>query len=152
MRTARSRTDCNPLIGAKKGVDPAYPDAQPTSVALIPIIQTFATFKGSESHQFDLLQGADNERVFSFFYLDPINAEVLTKSVTDTSGNAATITGPTCAKGKGGGGGGKGGGGVGQCEIVGQFLQRFDAALLPSGQPVGDFDNESVVKVVQLVE
>ena len=126
---------CNPLIGAKKGVDPAYPDAQPTSVALIPIIQTFATFKGSESHQFDLLQGADNERVFSFFYLDPINAEVLTKSVTDTSGNAATITGPTCAKGKGGGGGGKGGGGVGQCENRGPVspaLRRCASAERPT--------------------
>ena len=42
--------------------------------------------------------------------------------------------------------------GKGQCNITGQFLASFDAAVLPGGVPVGDFDEDAVVKVVQLID
>jgi hypothetical protein len=48
--------------------------------------------------------------------------------------------------------GGGGGGGQGQCDIRGQFLQSLHAAILAGGVPVGDYDPNSLVKVVQLVE
>jgi hypothetical protein len=163
--TGKLKDRCNPLIGAKKGADVLYPDEQPTSVALVPIVSSFVGLHNA----FDLLQGTDDERVFSFFFLDPMNIQQVlpARTATDTSGDTEMLSGPTCnnpnsnphaqvvalagvVNGPGGGGGG--GPAPGQCEIVGQFLLRFDAVLAAGGAPVGDFDQDSVVKVVQLVE
>lgn len=126
---------CNPLIGATKGTDPKNLDAQPTAVVLLPGIQYVCSGKCFVP----LISGSDGERLFTFFFLDQINVTKVTKTVLDPATKAlTTVTGPTCSGG--------------QCSLVGAFLQPHSAPLVPPGGDVGDFDPNSVEKVVQLTE
>jgi Flp pilus assembly protein TadG len=129
---------CNPLIGATVTADPNYPGCmtsqqnpcvQPTAVVLVPIVTAFINPPGD----LDIVGSGDALRLFAFFWLHPVNVQAITISV-----NGQPVTGPTCAGG-------------GQCQIVGQFVQA-NPALVAGGVPVGDYNSDAVVKVVQLIE
>ena len=93
---------------------------------IIPIL-TDATFPTNGKKAVSLQQATGGARVFGVFLIDA------------TTVQKVNGVGPTCS-------------GSGQCYISGQFLQNYNAAVLPSGTPVGDFVSGSVAKVVQLVE
>jgi hypothetical protein len=76
----------------------------------------------------------------------PTNTPTPTPTATPTPKGRRTPSGQVQAEGL------TAASGNGQCDITGQFLQSFNAAVEASGVPVGDFNNDSVVKVVQLVE
>ena len=121
---------CNPIIGATKGSLAGYPNVQPTSVILIPILDS-ATWPGG-TKGVPLVQDGTGQRIFAFFAMLPA-------TVQTTNGVPPTCVPPSA-------------GGTGQCDITGVFVQALHAAVGASGQPVGDYTDQTVVKVVQLVE
>jgi hypothetical protein len=158
---------CNPLIGAGRNAN-GY---QPTAVIVIPIL-TDDTFPTNGSSPVDLQQGPGGVRIFGMFLVDlstvqtvngvgptcappggggqpQVAAESLliggvgaAKTPTPVTPSATPTATPTP----------KNGGGTGQCDITGQFLQNYNAAVLPSGTPTGTFVPGSITKVVQLVD
>lgn len=131
------RDECNPLSGAQRGADSDFPNAQPTTVILIPVLVNFC----QGSCDLDIIGDGEDPRLFAFFWIDPV-----------------TVYGspPTCAPPGGGGGGGGGGGpggGAGQCEITGRFILEYEAFLTPNTGGNGEFDpDSSLIKVIELVE
>ena len=121
---------CNPIIGATRGSLAGYPNVQPTSVILIPILDS-ATWPGGQKGV-PLVQDGTGQRIFAFFAMLPA-------TVQTTNGVPPTCVPPSA-------------GGTGQCDITGVFVQALHAAVGASGQPVGDYTDQTVVKVVQLVE
>lgn len=137
------RDECNPLAGAGRGDHPDHPDAQPTSVVLIPVLEAF---EGPGKDDQDIVGEGDEPRIFTFFWINP-----------DTVyGSPAT-----CDPGGSGGGGnangngngnGNSGGGNGQCYIYGDFIQSYPAVLRPNSGGTTEFDPDGILKVVRLIE
>lgn len=121
---------CNPLAQAARGTLPAYPDAQPTAVIVIPVISAFCQ---GECH-LDIVGSGSDPRLFAFFWIDWAQTQ------------------PRCREQ--GSGGGRGGGlPPGQCEIVGRFILEHRAHISTYVQDgLGDFDENALLKVVQLIE
>jgi hypothetical protein len=122
--------ECNPLIGAPKGADPAYPNAQPTSVIVFPLITTWDGCSGN--CDLDVVGDGQDPRTFVFFVLDPSTVE-------------AIDGGPYCVHGGGGGG---------QCLIRGRFVLNHGFTISTEyNAPTGDFDPTlALFKIVQLFE
>jgi len=121
--------DCNPMGKAGRNED----GVQPTMVVLIPVVKSFC----QGSCDLDLVGDGDQPRTFAFFWID----------YEETRCNAAP--------GQGGNRGPKANDDLppGQCEIVGRFILDHQAHLTtPDGDPLADFDDNAVLKVVQLIE
>ncbi len=120
---------CNPMGEAGRNED----GVQPTMVVLIPVVKSFC----QGSCDLDLVGDGDEPRQFAFFWIDYEKTR--------------------CAAppGKGGPKGGDSNGDLppGQCEIVGRFILDHEAYLTtPDGDPLADFDDDAILKVVQLIE
>jgi hypothetical protein len=61
------REECNPLAKAGKGAHPDHPNAQPTSVILIPVLEEF--LQGKSEH--DIVGDGEEPRIFAFFWVNP---------------------------------------------------------------------------------
>jgi len=120
---------CDPLGAAGRGALNAYPDAQPTAVIVIPVVTSFC----QGSCDLDIVGSGQQPRLFAYFWID------------------WEATQPRCrAPGGGGGGGGRP---PGQCEIVGRFILQHEAQISTYVSPgLGDFDENALLKVIQLIE
>ncbi|GBD23180.1 hypothetical protein HRbin29_00838 [bacterium HR29] len=120
---------CNPLTQAARGTRADYPEAQPTAVIVIPVVAAFC----QGGCDLDIVGAGFEPRLFAFFWID------------------WSQTQPRCrAPGSGGGGGGRP---PGQCEIVGRFILEHRAPISTYVQDgLGDFDDDALLKVIQLIE
>jgi len=123
------RWECNPLGGAFRGADTAYPNAQPTAVIIIPVVQDFNEGGcGTPNNCVDLIGSGDQLRTFAFFLIDRTTVQTVNG------------VGPTCANN-------------GQCWITGQFLRTWMAPVSTRFDlPTGNWDPNALLKIVQLVE
>ncbi|MBE0608804.1 MAG: hypothetical protein IH609_05455, partial [Dehalococcoidia bacterium] len=118
--------ECNPLSGASRGKDTAFPLAQPTAVILIPILTDFDQ-AGCDTNPkcFDIVGEGDELRTFAFFLIDE-----------------STVWGPdpTCNE-------------SGQCWITGRFILEWPAPITTDfSQPTGEYNPDALLKVIQLID
>ncbi len=143
--TGALKYECNPLGGAGRGADPDYPDAQPTAVIIIPVVQDFDEGGCNSPNNCVDIIGSDPElRTFAFFLIDL------------TTVQRVNGIGPSCRSS----GGGPpppaypGGPPPGQCWITGQFLQTWLAPVSTRYDlPTGEYDpNLALLKIIQLID
>jgi Flp pilus assembly protein TadG len=119
---------CNPLAGAGRGADSAYPNAQPTAVIVIPVITDFSGTGCTGSHCVDIVGSGTQLRTFAIFLVD------------ETTYRTVNGVGPTCADN-------------GQCWITGQFILTHLAPVSTQfNLPTGTFDPDALLKIVQLID
>ncbi|MCS7293964.1 MAG: pilus assembly protein TadG-related protein [Chloroflexota bacterium] len=135
---------CDPLGAAGRGTLPAYPDAQPTAVIVIPVVTSFC----QGSCDLDIVGSGEEPRRFAYFWID----WGATQPRCGAPGSGGQGSGGQGSGGQGGGGGG-GGRPPGQCEIVGRFILQHEAQISTYVSPgLGDFDENALLKVIQLIE
>lgn len=143
--TGALRYECNPLGGAGRGADPDYPDAQPTAVIIIPVVQDFDEGGCSSPNNCVDIIGSGNElRTFAFFLIDLTTVE------------AVAGIGPSCRSSNGGRPQPQypGGPPPGQCWITGQFLRTWLSPVSTRYDlPSGEYDPSlALLKIVQLID
>lgn len=127
---------CNPLFEAGLGSLGQYPNTQPTAVIVIPVVTGFC----QGQCDLDIVGSGDAPRTFAFFW---INAQ-------------ETRCTPPRGSGQGGGGQGRERDDEpppGQCWIVGRFITTHRANISTHVEDgLGEFDDDALLKVVQLIE
>lgn len=130
--------DCNPLGAAQRGALATYPDVQPTAVIVIPVVTSFCQ-GGGPACPLDIVGVGTDPRTFAFFWVDWEKTKAVCRPAPGQGGGANPGVG--------------GGRPPGQCQIVGSFILEHPAYLSTHvDDGLADFDDDAVLKVVQLIE